>query len=588
MARPIVRAVFAALVLATFAAFVVAQQLKSEFPLVIRFAAVPGDFSPNGDGFRDFTFVGFDLSRTAEVKFSVLDSEGTEVRTFLDGKRLAGDRKYRYMWNGRDDHGKRVPDGSYRMRVIRVDEGRVINSLKDVVVDTHPPRVRIVSARPSVISPGVPGREGPVRIRYRGPSNKAPEFRIFRTDGGPPRVVGRFRGDKHKGATWHGTTRGRLAADGDYAFTVTVRDKAGNKAVAPGDIPTPGSARAGTGVAVSRLSLAGPLGVVRAGSLVRLRAAPRRRFRFAVSRLGARRPVRRGARAGGPFRVRIPAGARTGLYTVAVRSGGRRAVWPLAVQGPSRGRRPLVVLPAITWQGLNPVDDDLDGFVDSLADSRAVGLGRPLAGGRMPAGFWGSVAPLLRFLDREHLPYDLTTDVALAGSQGPRLEAAPGLVFPGSERWLTPGLERGLRAYVDQGGRVASFGVDAFRRSVALTSRALGAPTAPRARNVFGEATEPFRSDAAPLVVADDGLGIFGGDGFIGEFTAFERSQGLDPGAKPVTSAGRETSERDFLAYRLGKGIVIRAGTPQWASRLAAQPAVAAATVRMWKLLRRG
>ena len=277
MARPLVRAVFAALVLATFAAFFVAQQLKGEFPLVIRFAAVPGDFSPNGDGFRDFTFVGFDLSRTAEVKFSLLDSEGREVRTFVDGKRLAGDRKYRYIWRGRDNEGRRVPDGSYRMRLIRTDEGRVINSLKDVVVDTRPPRVRIVSARPNVISPGVPGRQGPVRISYRGPRNEAPEFRIFRTDDGPPRVVARFRGDKHKGATWHGTTRGRLAADGDYTFTVTVRDKAGNESVAPREIPTRTSARAGTGVSVRRLTLAGPLGVVRAGSLARLRAGPARR-----------------------------------------------------------------------------------------------------------------------------------------------------------------------------------------------------------------------------------------------------------------------------------------------------------------------
>src|SRR3954447_3294433 len=375
MPRPLVRAVFAALVFATFAAFFVAQQLKSEFPLVIRFAATPGDFSPNGDGFRDFTFVGFDLSRPAKVKFSVLDSEGREVRTFVDGRQLAGDRKYRYLWKGRDDHGNRVPDGSYRMRVIRADEGRVINSLKDVVVDTRPPRVRLVSARPNVISPGVPGQQGPVRIRYRGPTNQAPEFRVFRTDGGPTRVVARFRGDKHRGATWYGSTRGRLAADGDYAFTVTVRDKAGNQTVAPRDIPTRASARAGTGVSVRRLTLAGPLGVVRAGSLVRLSAGPARRgLRFAVSRLGSRRPVRRGARAGGPFRVRIPRGARTGLYTVAVRTGGRRAVWPLAVVGArrSRGRRPLVVLPSITWQGHNPVDDDFDGFADTLDNARAV------------------------------------------------------------------------------------------------------------------------------------------------------------------------------------------------------------------------
>ena len=47
--------VFALLVLATIAAFLVTQQLKSEFPLVLRFAAKPLDFSPNGDGVRDTT-----------------------------------------------------------------------------------------------------------------------------------------------------------------------------------------------------------------------------------------------------------------------------------------------------------------------------------------------------------------------------------------------------------------------------------------------------------------------------------------------------------------------------------------------------
>ena len=39
MTRPLVRAVFALLVVATIAAFLVTQQLKSEFPLVVRFAA---------------------------------------------------------------------------------------------------------------------------------------------------------------------------------------------------------------------------------------------------------------------------------------------------------------------------------------------------------------------------------------------------------------------------------------------------------------------------------------------------------------------------------------------------------------------
>jgi hypothetical protein len=247
-----------------------------------------------------------------------------------------------------------------------------------------------------------------------------------------------------------------------------------------------------------------------------------------------------------------------------------------------------VVLPTITWQGLNPVDDDFDGFADTLAGARPVGLGRPFDKGRLPAGFWGRVAPLLRFLDRRHLPYDLTTDVALAGADGSRLRSAAGVVFPGSERWLTPGVERALRAYVDGGGRVASFGMDALRRSVTLRGTSLRDPTAPRARNVLGEDTKPFRSAAAALVPGEDRLDIFGGAGLSADFTLFERSRALERGARLLSTAGRQADERDLVAYRLGKGLVIRAGTPQWAGTLTSQPAVAAATLRIWKLLRRG
>ena len=93
----LVRAVFAVLVLATVAAFFVAQSLKTEVPLVLRFGANPRDISPNGDRVRDATRVGFDLSEAAEVSFSIIDTEGTEVRRLVDDRELAGDRKYRFL-----------------------------------------------------------------------------------------------------------------------------------------------------------------------------------------------------------------------------------------------------------------------------------------------------------------------------------------------------------------------------------------------------------------------------------------------------------------------------------------------------------
>ncbi len=589
MGTPLVRAAFAVLVGATIAAFFVTQQLKGEFPLVLRFAAAPRAISPNGDGARDGAVVGFDLSEPATVSLFVVDSEGNDVRRLVNDRRLAGDTKHRFFWNGRDDAGRRVPDGIYRLRVVRRDEGRVINSFKELRVDTRPPRVELSSARPGVIAPGDPGQHPRVAIRYRGLRNGAPEFRIFRTDEGPPRVVARFRGNDRRMAVWRGSIRGHPAVDGDYAFTVTIRDGAGNRGVAPAEIPNPELGRPGTGVSVRHLTLLGPLGVVRAGSLAVLEVGPYARgFEFLLSRLGSKRLVKRGGRFGGRFRVRVPPRSRTGVYLLRVRAGRRRAVWPLAVEGrpAARGPRPLVVLPVVSWEGLNRFDDDLDGFAETLQDSRSVRLERPFARGGPPPQYDSQVAPLLRFLDREKLPYDLTTDVSLDRGAPPSLARAPGVAVAGSARWLTPASLRGLQRYVKDGGWLASFGADALRRSVRLNAGVLRDPTAARAENALGERTRLVRGSRAPLTVEQDRIGLFD-DRFVGEFSVFERSMALAPGARRLAAAGRDPGRPAFVVYRLGKGLVLRVGTPQWSAELS-EAAVAGVTRRIWSLLRRG
>ncbi|CAN5158418.1 hypothetical protein BH20ACT20_BH20ACT20_00930 [soil metagenome] len=586
--------------LATGAAFLIAQSLKAEEPLVLRFAVDREAFSPNGDGYQDRVRLGFDLSEPAEVSFSVIDPDGDAVRRIVDDRVLAGDTKHRFRWDGRDDEGAVVPDAIYRMRVVRRKEGRAVDSFKEVIVDTVPPEVKITSAEPGVVDPG----DGPVsvRITYEGPQNASPEFRVYRTEGGPVRPVRRFRGDGSRSGEWDGSViSGALAVDGNYAFQVRVRDAAGNETLAPPGYPNPTTTAAGTGTTVRRLTLQGPLGVVDAGSMARLEVGPTgRRFRFALSRLGSRATIRRDRRRGGVLRVGIPARARTGVYLVRVRSRGRRAVWPLAVAGlpqteRSRDRaRPLVVLPAVTWQGLNPYDSDLDGFADTFASSRSVPAERPFAGGGLPPGFASEVSPLLRFLDRERMAYDLTTDLSLARREGPALGNAPGVAIAGSATWVPRRLRDGLRDEVESNGlRVVSFGSETLKRTVALVDDRLRDPSPPRADDLFGERTRVFRSEVpAPLSAQRDGLGLFEGvDSLFGDFSVFERSVALPPDARLESAAGRDEEEPAFVAYRFGKGIVIRLGTPQWSreleeDRLSVE--VPEITKRIWSVLARG
>ena len=605
MARPLVRAVFALLIVATIAAFFVTQQLKSEDALVLRFAAQPRQFSPNGDGTRDRTEVGFDLSRPATVSFYVLDGEGNEIRRLVDDRPLAGDTKHRFGWDGRSDDGAAVPDGLYRMRVVQRSEGRVINSSKRIRVDRRPPRVTLLEAAPGVITPRRRGERVNVVVRYQGPSNSAPEFRVFRTDeGGVPRVVRRFRGNDDRRGIWHGEVsagpeRTEPAPEGDYAFTVTVRDKAGNPVVAPEEIPRPATARPGTGVSVRSFTLSGPLEVVAAGSVATLEVGPiDRSFDFVMSRYGDPEPIRSGGRIAGEFRVHVPSDARTGLYLVRVRAGRHRAVWPLAVAGLPQSRRaadrprPLVVLPAMSWQGLNRVDDDLDGFADTLHEGRAVVLTRPFRGGGLPPRFSAEVGPLLRYLDREGLAYDLTTDVSLARGEGPSLGNAPGVALAGSALWLPEPLMRRLRNEVDDGLRVASFGADALRRAVRLEGDRLVDPSRRRRVNAFGEGSDLLATSAAPLTVFEDGLGLFEDlDAFFGDFTVFEESDGLPTESRRIATAGRDPRRPAFVAFGLGGGLVFRSGTPQWASELEEErlgEEVPLVTNRIWRLLAQG
>jgi hypothetical protein len=247
------------------------------------------------------------------------------------------------------------------------------------------------------------------------------------------------------------------------------------------------------------------------------------------------------------------------------------------------------VLPALTWQGANPVDDDADGFPDTLAGgSRSVGLARPFANGRLPAALHRETTPLMQLLDAQHVRYDLTTDLALARGRGPGLTGHRGVLFAGSALWLTVRLDSQLRAFVRAGGHLASFGADAFRRTVRLTPTALTDPSPTQRANAFGEQTAPSSSAAAPLVVNSDALGIFtASDGFIGLFTRFEQQRTLASGARVLSAAGRDPKHPAFVAYRLGRGIVVRAGTPQWARQAATDTEVAAVTRATWDLLSR-
>ena len=115
--------VFAALVLATGGAFFVAQKLKDE-PSVVRRVLRTPIFSPNDDGRQDVARIAFAIKETDDIDVDVVDQEGNPVRRLITNRHLRGHHLIRMRWNGRDDDGRRVPDGLYDLRVRLHHEGR--------------------------------------------------------------------------------------------------------------------------------------------------------------------------------------------------------------------------------------------------------------------------------------------------------------------------------------------------------------------------------------------------------------------------------------------------------------------------------
>jgi len=594
----VARAAFLVLVGATFAAFFVAQRLKSS-PPTIRVSGLAVLFSPNGDGRNDVNRFALTMAKPADdVAVDVVDAAGGRVRRVAQGVDLRPGVPLRLNWDGRRDDGRRAPDGRYRLRVTFRGQGRAAIVPSLTLVDTHPPHstvcvgVRCTQRRTAnIVEPGT----ARVPVYVKGVSRRYPtQVRVLRTDDGPPHEVATFTGPPraHR-LLWDGRVDGRPAPPGIYLFQVRVRDRAGNVAVSPAHLQ-PGEISGRPGLTIRGIAAQPPLMPVTAGAKVQVFVDARGHgYRWSVRRIGYPQVRRHGVARNPHLSFRAPQG-NSGAYLLTLQSGTRTTRVPFLVQSQQRARI-LVVVPTIAWLGTDRVDDPpFDGLPNTLEDGGTVDWPRVFEGtGGLPAGFADDVAPLLVFLDRHGIRYDLTSDLDLDRSSNPRASDRDGVLLAGSERWVTRALARRLRRYVSDGGRLAYFGTDTLRRGVTLTARGdegtLSRPTQPTATDALGAHLERLRTierpqDIIQLDGADQALmtGVLGLSGFA----AFEESGPELPAhakllagvGEPLTDAETAEAEKTGKAarplrpalteIRQGKGLAIRVGLPQWTQRL--------------------
>jgi FlgD Ig-like domain len=277
----------------TALAFVVTEDLKLQ-PDPIARPRIDPVFSPVCRCEKQSARIAFRLREADRLTLDIANDEGQVVRTLLRDARFAPGN-HEFGWDGRDDSGEVVPEGSYSARVELAALDRVIEFPRPIVVDTTRAQIALVRVSRRVISPDGDGRSDTTRIRYRA-NERAQAILLVN---GRQEAKTNLRGNGS--IIWSPRERRR----GLYFLALSAIDAAGNRSR-----PT----RQFT-VRIRYVALASDT----------IRVRPRRLFSVRVSTDAARYSWRLGRRRGSAriHSLRLRAPAQPGRYPLVVRVSGR-------------------------------------------------------------------------------------------------------------------------------------------------------------------------------------------------------------------------------------------------------------------------
>ena len=187
-----------ALLAATTTAFALTEALKLERTPISR-PHFHVAFSPGCSCIHDTARLPFKLKEAETIDATIVDSEGEEVRTLtVASPRVAGATVLR--WDGRDEGGEVVRDGTYRLQVRFERSDRSIVLPNRIQVDTRAPTITLVEVAPRAPEPAE-------EVTVAAQSNERARLLVYASG----RLVahGAYGGPGVLRLTWDGTRRGK-------------------------------------------------------------------------------------------------------------------------------------------------------------------------------------------------------------------------------------------------------------------------------------------------------------------------------------------------------------------------------------------
>jgi hypothetical protein len=170
--------------------------------------------------------ISFLLRKPDRLTVQIVNGNGDVIRT-LARSRPARPGTQQFIWNGRDDRGRVVPDGTYKPRVHLGRERRTIALPNSIRMDATPPLIKLVSVRPLVFSPDGDFKSETVRIRYL--TNEKARAILYVDGDRRPTVKAYVREGK---LDWGGQAARGLRA-GSHRLRLRALDFAGNLSTNP-------------------------------------------------------------------------------------------------------------------------------------------------------------------------------------------------------------------------------------------------------------------------------------------------------------------------------------------------------------------